>query len=74
MDYADGKFRYKITEEGWLISEEDFGDTVFSTYEEAKGNIVVCPAYRNSESKAMRNWSHAYDWFDVSSHLRVTEE
>ena len=36
MDYADAKFRYKITNESWLISEEDFGDTVFFTYEEAK--------------------------------------
>lgn len=45
-----------------------------TTYEEAKGNIVVCPAYRNSESLAARDWTSAYDWFDVSSHLRVTEE
>ena len=36
MKYANGAFRYKVTGENWLISEEDFGKTVFFTYEEAK--------------------------------------
>ena len=80
---VDETFSYKVTQKqlmdkdgysGYEVQMKIPYELLGTTYEEAKGNIVVCPAYRNSESKAMRNWSHAYDWFDVSSHLRVTEE
>jgi hypothetical protein len=36
MTYANGAFRYKVADEDWFIAEEDFGKTVFFTYEEAK--------------------------------------
>lgn len=36
MTYANGAFRYRVALEDWYIAEEDFGKTVFFTYEEAK--------------------------------------
>lgn len=79
---VDKTFSSKVTQKqsmdkdgysGYEVQMEIPYELLGTTYEEAKGNVVVCPAYRNSESLVMRNWSSAYNWFDVSSHLRVTE-
>ncbi|MBQ8559824.1 MAG: hypothetical protein IJ439_07600 [Tyzzerella sp.] len=76
-------FSYSVTEKqienkdgysGYEVKMSIPYELLGTTYEEAKGNILVCPAYRNSESLVTRNWKCTFDWFDVSSHLRVTEE
>lgn len=76
-------FSYQVTEKqimdqdgysGYEVQMSIPYELLGTTYEEAQGNLLVCPAQRNSESLVTTKWMSAYTWFDVSTHHRVTVE
>lgn len=76
-------FTYSVTEKqimykdgysGYEIQMEIPYELLGTTYEQACGNILVCPASRNSESLVTRKWKNECSWFDISTHYRVSED
>mgnify|MGYP007099692708 CR=1 FL=1 len=76
-------FTYSVTQKrimdkdgysGYEVQMEIPYELLETTYQQALGNILVCPASRNSESLVTRKWKSACSWFDVSTHYRVSED
>lgn len=76
-------FKYSVTRKrlmdkdgysGYEVQMKIPYEALGTTYEKALGNICVCPASRNSESLVTRKWKNSCDWFDISTHYRVSAD